>query len=107
MPVELSVPGEPLEREAEATVLRVRRGLANVAKHARASRVAIAVTRPDGTVTVEIGDDGAGGADRERGSGLSGLGDRLEAVGGRLRIESPEGGGTRLAAEMPLGGQAG
>jgi signal transduction histidine kinase len=51
---------------------------------------------------VEISDDGAGGADPERGTGLRGLRDRLEARGGRLRIDSPEGGGTRLAAEIPL-----
>ena len=107
VPVELTVPGEPLEREAEATVYFVcAEALANVTKHARATRVTIAVVCRDGAVTVEIADDGVGGADPERGSGLLGLGDRLQACGGRLRIDSPEGGGTRLAAEIPLGGGA-
>ena len=52
-------------------------------------------------IVVEIVDDGAGGADTELGSGLRGLADRVEALGGRLRVWSPEGGGTRLRAEIP------
>jgi signal transduction histidine kinase len=52
---------------------------------------------------VEVVDDGIGGADPGRGSGLVGLADRTAAVGGRLRIESPSGGGTRLTAELPCG----
>ena len=53
------------------------------------------------SVVVEVVDDGVGGADTERGSGLRGLADRVEALGGRLRVWSPAGGGTRVRAEMP------
>ena len=52
---------------------------------------------------IEIVDDGVGGADTERGSGLRGLADRVEALGGRLRVWSPTGGGTRVRAEIPCG----
>jgi signal transduction histidine kinase len=62
----------------------------------------VALTRTDGAVTIEIADDGAGGADVEGGSGLRGLIDRVEAIGGRLEIDSPVGHGTRLRAELPV-----
>ena len=65
--------------------------------------MSIDVSRSDGVVVVEVVDDGMGGADTEQGSGLRGLADRVEAHGGRLRIWSPAGGGTRLRAEMPCG----
>ena len=80
--------------------------LANVAKHAAASRVAVSVTARDGRVRVEIEDDGVGGADPGRGSGLRGLADRVETAGGTLQVASIPGHGTRLAAEIPLGGEA-
>jgi signal transduction histidine kinase len=64
------------------------------------------VTTRDGRVTVAIEDDGRGGADPTRGTGLRGLADRLEALGGTLELESPVGRGTRLAAEIPIGGEA-
>ena len=66
-----------------------------------ASAASVEVSRADGQVVVEIVDDGIGGADTERGSGLRGLADRVEALGGRLRVWSPTGGGTRVKAEMP------
>ena len=75
--------------------------LANVDKYAQASRASIRVWRDDGQITVEIADDGAGGADPARGSGLRGLADRVEAAGGRLRVTSPPGQGTVVAAELP------
>lgn len=75
--------------------------LANVSKYASASRVGIVVRRDDGRVVVSIADDGVGGADPDRGTGLRGLRDRVEAHGGRLAIESPAGGGTHLQAELP------
>ena len=81
----------------------VSEGLANIGKHARATAVSIDVSRTDDVVVVEVVDDGVGGADTEDGSGLRGLADRVEAQGGRLRIWSPAGGGTRLRAEMPCG----
>jgi signal transduction histidine kinase len=76
--------------------------LANTAKHAQASRIDISVTRRDGRLMLSIRDDGIGGADRSRGSGLVGLTDRVEALGGSISVESPPGAGTRIAAELPL-----
>jgi signal transduction histidine kinase len=105
--VELSVAGARPPAEVEAVVYFVcAEALANVAKHAGAGRVAIIVENGDGHVRVGVADDGAGGADLARGSGLRGLSDRLEAFGGRLRIDSRPGCGTRLAAEIPLGREA-
>jgi signal transduction histidine kinase len=76
--------------------------LANVAKYAGATRAAISAVVAGDCLTIEIRDDGVGGADPSLGSGLLGLADRVEAVGGRLSIDSPAGGGTRLVAEIPL-----
>jgi signal transduction histidine kinase len=77
-------------------------GLANVAKYAAASQAAIRIDRRNGRVVVEVEDDGAGGADPARGTGLRGLADRVEALGGTLRVESPPARGTRISAEIPL-----
>ncbi len=86
----------------EATIYFVcAEALTNVAKHARARNVRIGVLEHDGTVTAEIEDDGLGGADQTRGSGLRSLNDRVEAVGGRLTVESPASGGTRLRVIIP------
>jgi signal transduction histidine kinase len=79
----------------------VSESLANVGKHAEASLAAVEVVRTDSEVTVDVRDDGVGGADTERGSGLRGLADRVEALDGRLRVWSPNGGGTRVRAEIP------
>ena len=76
-------------------------GLANIHKHAGASRVVVRARAEEDTLVVEVVDDGAGGADEE-GSGLRGLADRVEALGGRLSLDSPEGAGTRLRAEIPV-----
>ncbi len=81
----------------------VNESLANIGKHAGATVASVRVTRSDDLLVVEIVDDGVGGADTERGSGLRGLADRVEAIGGRLRIWSPIDGGTRLEAEIPCG----
>jgi signal transduction histidine kinase len=75
-------------------------GLANAVKHARASRITISAVRQNGRLVVEVVDDGVGGADSS-GSGLRGLADRLEAQGGRLRVESSNGRGTRVIGELP------
>jgi signal transduction histidine kinase len=61
----------------------------------------VSVSRRDGQLVVEVVDDGVGGADTEGGSGLRGLADRMEAHGGRLRVWTPHGGGTRVRAELP------
>ncbi|MGZ8783351.1 MAG: sensor histidine kinase, partial [Gaiellaceae bacterium] len=75
--------------------------LTNVGKYARASAASVDVTRAGGAVVIEVADDGVGGADTEHGSGLRGLADRVETLGGRLQIWSPAGGGTRVRAEIP------
>jgi signal transduction histidine kinase len=81
----------------------VAESLANVAKHAHATRATILAAERGNSVVVEIVDDGVGGADTERGSGLRGLADRVEALGGRLKVWTPHGGGTRVQAEIPCG----
>jgi signal transduction histidine kinase len=106
VPVEVVAPAKlPVELETVVYFL-CSEALANIAKHASASRVSVSVTTGDGQVKVLIEDDGVGGADPARGTGLRGLADRVEAFEGTLHIESPAGGGTRLAAEIPLGGAA-
>ena len=101
VPVELIVCQERLPATVEATAYFVAaEALANVAKHARASRATIGVTRRDGAVAVEVADDGMGGADAG-GAGLRGMRDRVEALDGSLRVESPSGGGTRVTAAIP------
>ncbi len=107
MAVEVLVPVPELPADVEAVAYFVcSEALANIAKHAGASRVSVSVTTGDGRVIVAIEDDGRGGADPARGTGLRGLADRVEALGGTLEVESPAGRGTRLAAEIPLGGEA-
>jgi signal transduction histidine kinase len=80
--------------------------LANVAKYAAASKVAVTVRSDHGGTTVEIEDDGVGGADPGRGTGLRGLADRVETLGGTLTVKSPPGRGTRLVAVIPHGAGA-
>jgi signal transduction histidine kinase len=103
VPVKLSVrlAGRLPERLEVAAFYLVSESLANVAKHARASSASVDVARGEGQVLVEVVDDGIGGADTEVGTGLRGLADRVEALGGRLQVWSPRGGGTRLLAEIP------
>ena len=103
VPVELKVDfegrvDEPLEVAAYYVVSE---SLTNVAKHACAGSASVEVVRLDGKLVIEVIDDGVGGADTERGTGLRGLADRVEALGGRLRIWTPRGGGTRVRAELP------
>jgi signal transduction histidine kinase len=76
--------------------------LANVAKYAQASEVTVGVTTTDTTVTLTVDDDGVGGADDTRGSGLRGLVDRVSVVDGTLRVSSPQGGGTHLTCTVPV-----
>jgi signal transduction histidine kinase len=103
VPVQVRVPEERLPLAVEAAVYYVcSEALTNVAKHAKASTVDVRVERRAGLVGVEITDDGVGGADPVRGSGLRGLADRVEALQGRLRVTSAPGSGTRILAEIPL-----
>ena len=107
VPVAVSVPEARLPEElAIAAYFVCSEAVANVIKYAAASHVAISVSVGDGRVRVGVTDDGVGGADPAAGTGLQGLADRLEALGGTLRIDSPPGGGTRVTAELPLDGQA-
>ncbi len=76
--------------------------LANTAKHAQASRIDISLERRDAGLLLEIRDDGVGGADLNGGSGLLGLSDRVEALGGSIRIQSQPGNGTSITVELPL-----
>ena len=103
VPVELDVAPGRLRLEAEAAAYFLcSEALTNVAKYASASRVAIRIAQTDGRLEVEVADDGVGGADPARGSGLRGLKDRVEALGGTLRVDSRPGKGTRLDAAIPL-----
>jgi signal transduction histidine kinase len=103
-PVRLVVSPRRLPAVIETTVYFVcSEALTNVAKYARASRVDVEVRSLGDTVTVLIADDGVGGADPEAGSGLMGLADRIQALGGRFLVESPVGRGTRLRAHIPTG----
>ena len=102
IPVELDVTEERLPPQVEATAYFVTcEALANIVKHAGASKASIVARRENGLLRVEVEDDGVGGAQAQERSGLSGLADRVEALGGRLRIESPSGNGTVVVAEIP------
>jgi signal transduction histidine kinase len=105
LPVNLSLQvAERLPEPVEvAAYYLVSEALANAAKHARASAADVEIRIEDGALRVHIRDNGAGGADPARGSGLVGLRDRVEALGGRLVLASPPGEGTSMVAEFPLG----
>jgi signal transduction histidine kinase len=85
-----------------AAYYAVSEALTNTAKHARASVVQVELDAPDATLRLAIRDDGIGGADPAQGSGLTGLRDRIEAVGGTLDVTSPAGGGTTLLIKIPV-----
>jgi signal transduction histidine kinase len=104
VPVELeTLPQRRLPEAVEsAAYYVVAEALANVQKHARARRVIVRATTDSHRIVVDIVDDGTGVADTE-GAGLRGLADRVEALGGRLALDSPAAGGTRLRAEIPHG----
>jgi signal transduction histidine kinase len=102
LPVETRVPTRRFPPTVEAAAyFIVCEALTNMAKHSQASSAHVRVHDHRGRVLVEVVDDGVGGADPGGGSGLIGLADRTAAAGGRLRIDSPPGGGTRLTAELP------
>jgi signal transduction histidine kinase len=104
VPVELSAavpPGRLPEHVQAAAYYVASEALANTAKHAHATSARVGVRRVGGSVVVEVADDGIGGADVSRGSGLRGLADRVEALEGRLSLSSPPGQGTVVRAEIP------
>jgi signal transduction histidine kinase len=104
MPVELGeVPPQRLPAPVETSVyFVVAEALTNAAKHARCTQVYVGVRVEDGSAAVEVRDDGVGGADPSAGSGLRGLADRVNALGGRLELESPAGEGTTVRARIAL-----
>jgi len=106
IPVELSVgAGERLPEPVEvAAYYVVAEALTNVAKHARASVVHVDVDVHDDALELRVRDDGVGGADPSRGSGLIGIDDRIEALGGTMRIDSPTSRGTTLFVTLPIPG---
>jgi PAS domain S-box-containing protein len=104
-PVKVSITEVPTERLSEtlevAAYYIVAEGLTNIAKYAEAGQASVSVAHRQDMTVVEVADDGVGGADMRKGSGLRGLADRVEALGGRLFVESSPGRGTRLRAEIP------
>jgi signal transduction histidine kinase len=105
VPVQLTstVDGRLPERVEVAAYYVVAEALTNVARHAGASVVNVDVAGQDGTLQLSIRDDGVGGADAREGTGLMGLKDRVEALGGRMSVESPPARGTSLVVALPLG----
>ncbi len=103
LPIELDIRSEAQLTEAvqAAGYYVVAEAITNAAKHASASKVHVTLEDREGILRVAVEDDGIGGADPNRGSGLTGLRDRVEALGGRLVITSAPGGGTLLVAEIP------
>jgi PAS domain S-box-containing protein len=103
LPVEIRGASCELPSQVEAAAYYVvSEALANVAKYAQASAVEVKVERVNGLAVVEVADDGVGGADPTRGSGLRGLADRVASLSGNLDVASPPGSGTRVRAEIPL-----
>ena len=90
---------EPVEVAAYYVVSEA---LTNAAKHAGASAASVGLERSNGTLRVSISDDGVGGADPSQGSGLLGLSDRVEALGGHIQVASPPGAGTSIVVEIPV-----
>lgn len=104
MPVDLSVEvsAERFSPAVEgAAYFVISEALANVTKYAKATRATVRVRRVDEDLSIEVDDDGIGGADPRSGSGLRGLADRLAALDGAMTVESPVGGGTRISARIP------
>jgi signal transduction histidine kinase len=104
IPVELDA--GPLNRRPDAGIetaayFVIAEALTNVAKHSHARRCVVGLRHDEGTLRVWVTDDGVGGAALDKGHGLRGLDDRLQAAGGRLRVTSPHGGPTTIAAELP------
>jgi PAS domain S-box-containing protein len=103
VPVEIDAPKTKLPPSVEAAAYYVvSEALANVIKYAQASAVTVSVNQMNGYAEIEVADDGVGGADPDRGSGLRGLADRVASLSGKLEVESPPGAGTRVRAEIPL-----
>jgi signal transduction histidine kinase len=104
IPVDLDVATDlRLEEPVEVAAYFVAsEALANAAKHSQASRIDVSLEQRDGRLLLSVRDDGVGGADAARGSGLVGLTDRVEALGGSIRVSSRPRKGTQIAVELPV-----
>jgi signal transduction histidine kinase len=103
IPVQLDVPDSAMpERVALAAYFLVCETLTNVVRYARANTAWVRAAIDDGALRIEVSDDGVGGADATAGTGLRGLADRMQVLGGRLDVVSPPGAGTRITAAIPL-----
>jgi signal transduction histidine kinase len=100
-PIDVTVSDRLPEKVEGAAYFVASEALSNAAKHSHASEVLLAASREDDVLMVEVVDDGIGGAAAGGGSGLRGLGDRVEALGGRLTVSSPPGCGATVRAEIP------
>ena len=108
-PVPVEVEADPVDLPPPVEIAAyfvVSEALTNVAKYAQASAATVTVRQADGVVRLEIADDGVGGADPSRGSGLSGLGDRVAALDGTITVDSPAGAGTTVRVEIPCASHA-
>jgi signal transduction histidine kinase len=99
--VSVDVPARPPASVEAAAYFVVSEALANVAKHARAGAASVTVRRAEDRLTIQVQDDGVGGATEVEGSGLAGLRDRVRALDGELNLLSPQGGPTVLMVEIP------
>src|SRR5262249_36776504 len=104
IPVDLDITVDVRLEEAieVATYFVASEALTNAAKHSEATRVDVSLAQRDSRLVLSVRDAGVGGADAARGSGLVGLADRVEALGGSLRVSSRPGEGTQVTAELPL-----
>ena len=104
IPVDLDIrtDGRLAEPTEVAAYFVASEALANAAKHSKASRIDVSLGESDGSLVLAVRDDGVGGADAGLGSGLLGLTDRVEALGGSIRVYSRPGKGTKITAELPL-----
>jgi signal transduction histidine kinase len=106
IPAEVEISAGTVPPAVEAALYFVcAEALANAAKHAEAASVTISVSQSSSRLFLTLVDDGVGGADPDKGLGLRGLADRVEALGGQLSVRSPMGGGTRLDATIPVDAQ--
>jgi signal transduction histidine kinase len=105
--LDLGLDGPPLSAPVQSTTyFLVAEAMSNTVKYADATKVGVRLTHLGQALIIEVDDDGVGGAQLGTGLGLPGLADRVDALGGRLRIESPPGGGTHIVAELPCGSRS-
>jgi signal transduction histidine kinase len=106
LPVHAEIPAERFPAALETTAYFViAESLTNAVKHAKAGEVSVVAARQDDALTIEVRDDGVGGADHSRGTGILGLTDRVAVIGGTMSVRSPVGGGTLIAVRLPLAGE--